>query len=730
MSLKYYGKEIQKHSTKISGSTLTVDLGADTGSTAIFTNNIQTGYPTSNRWKQNLDGSYLNRFDNTTNVSEILRFMAGVLSASLDTRDSEPNKKTYGSIDTNENNLGLTDSINGNLPMNHTSIGNNTLNYLANKQWVISGSSIFNGISVYHDNPTTYTIDFDSNSSGTSTVSSSADSELFGLGGLSSGGASNFSVNIIGTQSFSDTGSISTPTAASNTHTTQSFLTLSTTSFGTSNGLTLTKIETSQPAVIPAGFQDGKFVDVGGATMDGTLTRKYHASKTSFTSVSSSGYYNFHDMKVGIKSGSQSDFTYKNGTDKNRFWAPIDQIETDLGTNTLADSETITRSLTAISRSLSGAPYLSGSTYEISTKISGLFNPLYAASTTLVDLAASSVGVGSVTLSNDSISTSGGKVQTSGSTLETAVYANDLSKTRDTNEIPHYNDLAIVSASIVFRGGSDDNVNQSGLGDTSFDVLTKGRNRNSSQSTLDTQNINYHTAGTFGQSVASGSMAVYGRIQGYDGGSLTGTTETFSGESYRIKLLDNVLAFNGTAFDTTFTREDLGTYDLQVKPGFLVDPGGSYRYWYALNYHSSATYKYYIRRFQTSGTKTSMTLNVGATLVNWDSTTNGVAAAIIFKSSTSAGVTTSISTARLYDPSETTSNLIESGVTADNFKNPFSSNLDLYGNTGGSLDSNTYTMPLRSADGMFLNANDNELYVLIRYKGDPTPITSITLGFS
>ena len=260
--------------------------------------------------------------------------------------------------------------------------------------------------------------------------------------------------------------------------------------------------------------------------------------------------------------------------------------------------------------------------------------------------------------------------------------------------------------------------------------MTKARNRNSSQSTLDTQNILYHSASTFGQHHTSGSMAVYGRIQGYDGGSLTGTTETFSGESYRIKLLDNVLAFNGTAFDTTFTREDLGTYDLQVKPGFLVDPGGTYRYWYASNYHSSATYKYYIRRFQTSGTKTSMTLNVGATLVNWDSTSDGVAAAIIFKSSTSAGTSTSISTARLYDPSETTSNLIESGVTADNFKNPFSSNLDLYGNTGGSIDSNTYTIPLRSADGMFLNASDNELYVLIRYKGDPTPVTTITLGFS
>ncbi len=730
MSLKYYGKEIQKHSTKISGSTLTVDLGADTGSTAIFTNNIQTGYPTSNRWKQNLDGSFLNRFDNTTNVSEILRFMAGVLSASLDTRDSEPNKKTYGSIDTNENNLGSTDSINGRLPINHNSIGNDTLNYLANKNWVISGSTIFNGISVYHDNATTYTIDFDSNSSGTSTVSSSVDSELFGLGELSNGGASNFSVNIIGTQSFSDTGSISTPTAASNTHTTQSFITLSTTSFGTSNGLTLAKINTAQPAVIPAGFQDGKFVDVGGTTMDGTLTRKYHASKTSFTSVSSSGYYNFHDMKVGIKSGSQTDFVYKNGTDKNRFWAPIDQIETDLGTNSISDSETITRNLTAISRSLSGAPYLSGSTYEVSTKISGLFSPLYAASTTLVDLVASSVGVGSVTLSNDLISTNGGRVQTSGSTLETAVYANDLSKTRDTDEIPHHNDLAIVSASIVFRGGSDDNINQTGVGDTSFDILTKARNRNSSQSTLDTQNILYHSSSTFGQHHTSGSMAVYGRKQGFDGGSLTGTTEQFSGESFRIKLLDNVLAFNGTAFDTTFTREDLGTHDLQVKPGFLVDPGGAFRYWYAEDYHDSATFKYYIRRFQTSGTKTSMTLNVGATLVNWDSSSNGVAAAIIFKSGTSAGVTTSISTARLYDPSETTSNLIESGVTADNFKNPFSSNLDLYGNTGGNLSSTTYTIPLRSADGMFLNASDNELYVLIRYKGDPTPITSITLGFS
>ena len=40
-----------------------------------FTNNIQNGYPTSNNWGENLEGSYFNNFDNTTHVSEILRFI-------------------------------------------------------------------------------------------------------------------------------------------------------------------------------------------------------------------------------------------------------------------------------------------------------------------------------------------------------------------------------------------------------------------------------------------------------------------------------------------------------------------------------------------------------------------------------------------------------------------------------------------------------------------------------
>ena len=135
----------------------------------------------------------------------------------------------------------------------------------------------------------------------------------------------------------------------------------------------------------------------------------------------------------------------------------------------------------------------------------------------------------------------------------------------------------------------------------------------------------------FSSPLASGSMAVYGRAQGYDGGSLTGTTETFTGEDFRIQLADNVQEFDGTAWVTTFALGQLGQYDLQVKPGYLVDPGGTYRYWHPSGY--GATYQYYIRRFQTDGgTKTSMTVNLNnTTLVNWNSTSNGIACALLFE---------------------------------------------------------------------------------------------------
>ena len=734
--MKYFGKEIRHNPLVVTGSTVTVDLGASSASTAIYTSNVQNGYPTSNRWEDSLDGSYFNNFDNTTHVSEILRFMSGVLSHSLDVADASANTLLYGSVDTNETNLGGTDNVDGYLPQSYDD-SNATMLYLYTKDWVETGGQIFSGITSYHDNGGSYYIDFDSNSSGTKTVSSSVDSELFGTGGLTSGGATEFKVRVVATQSFSDTGSVTTPDESSNTFTTQSFLDLSVTSFGSSDGLTLAKINTSQPAVIPAAYQDGKFVDVGGTTMTGSLTRRYTGSLASlvnnFTSVSSSGYYSFHDLKVGMATGS-GNYQFEDGTTKTRFWAPIDQISTDIGTNSLTITQVTQSYLTATSRSLSGVPYLSGSTYHISASIRGLFDPMYGAHAQVVDDNIGSVGVGSVaTTGVYDVSTTSGTISTAA-----AVWSSDSGSVRATSAVPTRTDVVRYNATYTLSGTTGENISQTGVSDSSYTVTVRGRNRSNSRSNLQTLTFLYHTGSSFGQPGSSGSMAVYQRYQGYDGGALTGTSEAFTGESYRIKLNNDVLGFNGDAFTTTYTVSRaasdrvIGEQDLQVKPGYLVNPSGSYSYWFSG--YGSGSYKYYIRRFQTSGTKTSMTIDVGATLVNWDTTTdNSVAAALLFKSSASgSGANTEQSTARIYDPSELTSNAISSSIAhqTDFHLNPFSDTLDLYGNTGGSKSTTEYTLPIRNADGMYLDSNDNELYVILRYAGNPTPVTGITLTFS
>ena len=736
MGFKYFGKEIRHEPLVVTGSTVTVDLGASSASTAIYTSNVQNGYPTSNRWEDSLDGSYFNNFDNTTHVSEILRFMSGVLSHSLDVADASANTLLYGSVDTNETSLGGTDEVEGYLPQSYDD-SNATMLYLYTKDWVETGEEIFSGITSYHDNGGSYYIDFDSNSSGTKTVSSSVDSELFGTGGLTSGGATEFKVRVVATQSFSDTGSVTTPDESSNTFTTQSFLDLSVTSFGSSDGLTLAKINTSQPAVIPAAYQDGKFADVGGTTMTGSLTRRYTGSLASlvnnFTSVSSSGYYSFHDLKVGMATGS-GNYQFEDGTTKTRFWAPIDQISTDIGTNSLTITQVTQSYLTATSRSLSGVPYLSGSTYHISASIRGLFDPMYGAHAQVVDDNIGSVGVGSVaTTGVYDVSTTSGTISTAA-----AVWSSDSGSVRATSAVPTRTDVVRYNATYTLSGTTGENISQTGVSDSSYTVTVRGRNRSNSRSNLQTLTFLYHTGSSFGQPGSSGSMAVYQRYQGYDGGALTGTSEAFTGESYRIKLNNDVLGFNGDAFTTTYTVSRaasdrvIGEQDLQVKPGYLVNPSGSYSYWFSG--YGSGSYKYYIRRFQTSGTKTSMTIDVGATLVNWDTTTdNSVAAALLFKSSASgSGANTEQSTARMYDPSELTSNAISSSIAhqTDFHLNPFSDTLDLYGNTGGSKSTTEYTLPIRNADGMYLDSNDNELYVILRYAGNPTPVTGITLTFS
>ena len=472
-------------SNHISGTIKVNSEGVYSSSTAIFTNNITNGYPTSNPWGTNLAGSYFNNFDNTSNVSEILRFMSGVMSHSLDVADASANTKTFASVDTNETNLGGTDTVDGYLPQSYDS-SNATMLYLYTKDWVNEGAQIFQGITQYHDNGGTYFIDFDSNSGGSTSVSSSVDTELFGLGGLTSGGPTDFKVRVSATQSFSDTGSVSAPTAASNTFTTQSRLDLTNSTFSTTSGLTLTKIATNVPAVIPAAFQDGKFENIGGTSQSsGSLSRKYHATKGLFTSVSSSGYYRFHDLKVGMASGS-GNYQFVDGTTKTHFWAPIDQISSDIGTNSLSIAQVTQSYLTATSRSLSGTPYLVGATYHVSASVRGLFSPMYAASSTLVDDSIGSVGVGSVAGSGiDDVSTSGGTIQTAN-----AVFASDSGSVRATSAIPTRTDVVRFNATYTLSGNTDDNIQQSAtFTDSTFTVGVRARNRASSRSTLDTSTI-------------------------------------------------------------------------------------------------------------------------------------------------------------------------------------------------------------------------------------------------
>ena len=762
-------------------------VASSTSSTAIFTNNIQNGYPTSNNWGQSLEGSFFNNFTNETHVSEILRFMAGVLSHSLDVADASPNTKTYGSVtatysdgtESSKNSLfnGVLGSTYENARLSNSWTGSAfidltatasyraVLDYLEHKNWVQSSDRGTNnddtGTNPFHGSyasriPSTnittqgtfgtFSHTLSANAAGSTAVSSN--SNYFGLGSLTSGGATEYKVRVIATQSFSDAYDDQTPDENS-TFTTSSVTDYTTTSFGTSgDGLILAKINTAQPAVIPSAFQDGDFASVAGAVSG----RKYTAGATAANNISASGYYAYHGVKAGIATGSQSDFVYNNASNSStRFYIYTGDIPTDITTGAptaVVNSAATQTAFSATSRSLSGAPYLltTSYSYEFNSEVSKSFDPGFGyASSVLVNSKPTDTwgNIGSTSLSNTTTTVNNSGVSSTGN--NNYVIDSTLTTKRTSGQTPDIDDVAVASSSFSFSLSSNStNVGQNRSSNNTLNYSLKfratGRNWKNSSVTDDSSTISFYDATLFGQDSDSGSMAVYSRAQGYDPTSVTSTQENFLGEDFRIVIADNVTAFNGAYFTTdSFQTNDegdavLGDYDLQVKPGsstgYLVDPGGSYGYWFPENF-GSGTYKYYIRRFQaSSGTKTSMTVNVGKTLVNWNSTSSGVAVALILKSGTSAGGNTSISTCRLYDPSATTSNLIEAGVSADNHKNPFSSNIDLYGNTGGSVSSTTYTLPIRNADGMFIDNTDNELYVIIRYKGDQSPVTSINLSYS
>ena len=751
-------------------------------STGITTNNITNGYPTSNAWGTGLGGSFFNNFTPETHVSEILRFMAGAMSHSLDVADAAPNTKFWNNVSTSHTDgtevskdsilngvLGstyedarLSNSWTGSafIDLSETGSYKDALDYLQHKNFVQASDRGTNlndvGTNPFHGSYasripssnittqgtfSTLTNTITANAGGSTSVSSNANH--FGMGGLTSGGPTAYTVRVIASQSYSDNHDDQTPDASSTFHT-HSFVDYTQSSFGTSNGLTLAKIVTSQPAVIPSAFQDGDFNSVAGPISG----RTYTEGATTSTNISASGYYQLHDVVVGLKTGSMSDFQFKDGSDgTTRFYLYTGGLPTDIttGNPTVAVTSSLARtSFSATSRSLSGAPYILTTSYGYTfhSHVSKSFDPAYGFATSVLVNSNSTDqwdNIGSTTLSNTTTTVNNSGVSSTGAT--NYVIDKIFTNKRTSGFDPHISDIAVASSSFSFSLDSNiDNVVQNRSSQESKNYNLKfratGRNWKNSSVTDTTPNEKYYDATRFGQSADSGSMAIYSRAQGFDSNTLQDTTETFAGEDFRIVLANNVTTFTGAFFTTdSFQTNDegdavLGNLDLQVKPGYLVDPGGDYGYWFKDGF-GSGTYKYFIRKFQkTSGNKTSMTIDVGKTLVNWNSTSDGVAVGLIFESGTSAGGNTSISTCRIFDPSDTTSNLISAGVANDNHINPFSSAIDLYGNTGGSISSTTYSIPMRNSDGMFLDSTDDELYVLVRFKGDPTPVTSITLGYS
>jgi hypothetical protein len=656
------------------------------------------GYPVgTNQWGTGLNGSYFNLFTPNTDTATILRFVAGLLSSSAPA--PTPNTKTYGSL-TNSNNLSGTGTISGYVPQD---ISGSDLLYLNSKGFANTGSTIFSGVgTVYTTLNPTYT--FSSVFGGSTTVSSSADPQLFGLG------ATGLSFNVSGGLNWRfDDNFSQTSTATSSS---QALLSSPT------SGLTVAEIPTANPAVIPNAFQDGKFANIFSST--------FFNGGRSITSVSASGYYHI-SASVGYSTGSSQYQSFRTNFTK-VFAAPISNIV--IPTQTISFTQSVTP-LTATSRSLSGAPYLQGATWDYSITSSGVFEPLYFGNSTIFSISEDStlVALGGTTTQ----SMSGGTI--SGTSL---VFNSSGVTQRTSGTIPFRTDRIQSTNTATFTtAATNTNIGQSTITPTSYNITTTSNNRAGSPSSTGSA-VLFHTAGTFGQPLLSGSLAYYGRAQGNDPTFLTSTSETFLGETFRLKV-DNTLLTgsyqNGTKFITgSYDAYNLGALDLQVKPGYLVRPGSNYGYWLT-DPNSAKTYKFYARAFRVTAAYGTLFVDLGKVLNSWTSTSDGVSAAIIFNSVFSEGNlsgTFGNSSPVLFDISAITSTSILTNQGNNDFTNPFSSNINVYGNNGGTLSTTKYGLGLLSGLKQVLNPSAAIPYVdfvvLVRYTNQNTftPVITIT----
>ena len=670
----------------------------------ISASNINIGIPNDTYpWGNSMTGSYFSTWTSDTNVSDALRFFAGAFSASFPI--PSPNTKTLSSISTTNTNIGSTITINGRVPSGST---DQYINYLLPLGWTAIGQTIFSGYTFR--NAANYAL-YGSTAGGSTNISSSLGSNAFGLGSLNNGILN--TIRLSG--SFTLTFASSSAGTINYTNNTNVVVSQSSDNGTTSiaSPIALRIIPSSNMAVIPPIYQDGYFNNFTGSNLTNSI---------SLSSISSSGIYTISGY-VGINSGS-STYSYFTGSNLIQYYTPL--TDGNFTQTISSPGSTITAS-SIVTRSLSGAPYItSGSSYIYTVTASNAFNPLYFNGTVSTTTIPSNV-LGLTTTNTTTLTTN--------PTIQTAnvVKSSDYTITRSVGSYPFESDV-IVFGVTMSAAGTGSSASSSGSTITTFTVNNTTYNRAGSGTTIGSQTATIHTAGSFGIPSASGSLLYYGRPEGYTTSSLTFSatpnTEQFLDEAYRMVLNDNLLNSSGSYFNSA---SYLPTSSLQVKPGFLVNQGGANGYWYPSGY--GTTYKYYVRYFKSAAVVNTLriTLTGNTTLVKWDETTsNSMAIGLIFES----GNSNTYARCRLYDIANLANNIVSSSISPSNLstdgKNPFSVNIDLYGNngSGASNSGGVINIPLRNVDGMTLDstvASKDELYVIVRYNGSPTPLTSLKI---
>jgi hypothetical protein len=304
------------------------------------------------------------------------------------------------------------------------------------------------------------------------------------------------------------------------------------------------------------------------------------------------------------------------------------------------------------------------------------------------------------------------------------VLSSDKSVQRTSGNIPFINDIVFCTASFSFSlNSSGGNISEArSIPTYNLNFTLTGRNWQNSDQSSTTSNQPYYDSSLFGTPVASGSMGILGSGLA----SSTNTVEYFHDETRRKVIGTSTTLTNAWDSNTILNLLDSG--DLQVKPGYLVNPQSTNGYWYPADNYNSSHYKWYLREFTTTATnnKGSITIdlfpNSSADLVDFSSTTtNKIAIGIIFEAQLPAN--SGDSRTRIFDAVKGNASY---GGGLDNQStsaqlNPFSDNIDILGDFGSFSNSNgTLTLGLNNPVNQTVNGTFKKVYLLIRYKGTPS----------